>query len=51
MKSKPFAPTGFGPEDIEVQVSELLVATADSSDAELDRSILMIPEDFEGRWQ
>jgi GAF domain-containing protein len=39
MKSKPFAPTGFGPEDIEVQVSELLVATADSSDAELDRSI------------
>ena len=30
----PFAPTGFGPDDIEVQVSELLVATADQSDAE-----------------
>lgn len=39
MKKNPFAPTGFGPEDIEVQVSELLVATADNSDAELDRSI------------
>lgn len=39
MKRNPFAPTGFGPEDIEVQVSELLVATADSTDAELDRSI------------
>jgi GAF domain-containing protein len=35
----PFAPTGFGPDDIEVQVSELLVATADQSDAELDQSI------------
>ena len=34
-----FAPTGFGPEDIEVKVSELLVATADHSDAALDRSI------------
>ena len=30
---------GFGPDDIEVQVSELLVATADQSDAELDQSI------------
>lgn len=39
MKRNPFAPTGFGPEDIEVQVSELLVATADESDAELDHSI------------
>ncbi len=39
MKRNPFAPTGFGPEDIEVQVSELLVATADSTDVELDRSI------------
>lgn len=35
----PFAPTGFGPDDIEIRVSELLVATADQSDAELDRSI------------
>lgn len=34
-----FAPTGFGPEDIDVQVSELLVATADQSDEQLDRSI------------
>ena len=34
-----FAPTGFGPDDIEVQVSELLVATADHSDEGIDRSI------------
>lgn len=39
MKRNPFAPTGFGPEDIEVQVSELLVATADSTDEALDGSI------------
>jgi GAF domain-containing protein len=39
MNRNPFAPTGFGPDDIEVRVSELLVATADQSDAELDRSI------------
>jgi GAF domain-containing protein len=39
MNRNPFAPTGFGPDDIEVRVSELLVATADASDAALDRSI------------
>lgn len=39
MNRNPFAPTGFGPDDIEVQVSELLVATADHSDAALDSSI------------
>ena len=39
MNRPPFAPTGFGPDDIEVRVSELLVATADHSDAALDRSI------------
>lgn len=39
MNRHPFAPTGFGPDDIEVRVSELLVATADHADAALDRSI------------
>lgn len=39
MKRNPFAPTDFGPESLEVQISELLIATADGSDAELDRSI------------
>lgn len=39
MKRNPFAPTDFGPESLEVQISDLLIATADSSDAELDRSI------------
>ncbi len=34
-----FAPTGFGPDDIEVRVSELLVATADQTDTALDQSI------------
>lgn len=39
MKRNPFAPTDFGPDSLEVQVSELLVATADQTDAELDASI------------
>jgi GAF domain-containing protein len=39
MQRNPFAPSGFGPESLEVQVSELLIATADGSDAELDQSI------------
>lgn len=39
MNRNPFAPTGFGPDDIEVRVSELLVATADQSDTALDSSI------------
>lgn len=39
MKRNPFAPTDFGPESLEVQISDLLIATADGSDAELDRSI------------
>ncbi len=39
MNRHPFAPTGFGPDDIEVRVSELLVATAEHSDAALDHSI------------
>lgn len=39
MKRNLFAPTDFGPDSIDVQVSELLVATADQTDAELDRSI------------
>lgn len=39
MNKNLFAPTGFRTDDIDVKVSELLVATADRSDAELDRSI------------
>jgi GAF domain-containing protein len=39
MNRNPFAPTGFGPDDIEVRVSELLVATADQSDTALDHAI------------
>jgi GAF domain-containing protein len=39
MKRNPFAPTDFGPESLEVQISDLLIATADGSDAELDSSI------------
>lgn len=39
MKRNPFAPTDFGPESFEIQVSDLLIATADSSDAELDGAI------------
>lgn len=39
MKKNLFAPTDFGEDSISVQVSELLVATADSSDAGIDRSI------------
>jgi len=39
MKRNLFAPTDFGPDSIDVQVSELLVATSDQSDAELDHSI------------
>lgn len=34
-----FAPTGFGPDDFSVKVSELLVATSDQSDEMLDGSI------------
>lgn len=34
-----FAPTGFGPDDFSVKVSELLVATADQTDEMLDGSI------------
>jgi len=39
MKRNLFAPTDFGPDSIDVQVSELLVATSDQSDVELDHSI------------
>jgi len=39
MKKNPFAPTDFGEDSISVQVSEMLVATADESDAGIDRSI------------
>jgi GAF domain-containing protein len=39
MKRNPFAPTDFGADSLEVRVSELLVATSDQTDAELDAAI------------
>lgn len=39
MKRNPFADTDFGPESLHVQISDLLIATADHSDVDLDSSI------------
>lgn len=39
MNRNPFAPNDFDPDSLHVQISELLIATADHSDVDLDRSI------------